>query len=217
MKRWKIILISVILALLLLGGGGICVYRFFIVPRYLEPLLQTAVTILESEEVQKEISSLVKDFSDQGLLDEELLKQYLSLYEKKNKDTTPDTSNEPSQKTNTPSENSVGAKNIKVQENDSGTRYSYSNNTPSTNLITPEESKTSGLVSKSLYQRIKENVAPEDLNRGYQLAAKFNISKVQSLMSNREELKKYVRSVLTDSEYSEVVAFYIKYSYLLEE
>ena len=217
MKRWKIILISVILALLLLGGGGICVYRFFIVPRYLEPLLQTAVTILESEEVQKEISSLVKDFSDQGLLDEELLKQYLSLYEKKNKDTVPDTSNEPSPKTNTPSENSVGAKNIKVQENDSGTRYSYSNNTPSTNLITPEESKTSGLVSKSLYQRIKENVAPEDLNRGYQLAAKFNISKVQSLMSNREELKKYVRSVLTDSEYSEVVAFYIKYSYLLEE
>lgn len=217
MKRWKIVLIAAIPTLALLIGGGVCVFRFFIVPRYVEPLLETAATILESEEVQKEISELARDFADQGLLDDELLKQYLALYDKTNPVKNTDTSNEQAQQLNPPAENSVGAKSIKVQENDSGTRYSYSNNAPSNTLITPVESTAPPLVSKSLYQRIKENVAPEDLSRGYQLAAKFDISKVQSLMSNREELKKYVRSVLTDSEYSEVVSFYLKYSYLLQE
>lgn len=220
MKRWKIVLISVIASLALILGGGLCIFHFFVIPRYVDPFLKSAVELLDSEDVKREISDLAKEFADKGLLDEELLEQYLEIYSEAEINDDADHSKIHTSSNNT--ENSVGAKNIQVKENVSGNRYSYGKNTSSESLVEVKEKsdKSNSAASdkeKSLYQRIMENVSPEDLTRGYELAAKFDLEKVRSLMHNREALKEYIRSVLTDSEYSEVVAFYLKYSYLLEE
>lgn len=215
MKRWKIILISVISALAIIIGGGVCIFHFFVVPRYVDPLLKTAAQLLDDEDVRREISALAQEFTDKGLLDDELLKQYLDAYgDLVQKD------NAKAQKSPGSDKNSMSANDIQVNENVSGKRYSYGKKKPSNSLVEVEEktdTTTTSEFEKSLYQRIMKNVSQEDLARGYELAAKFDIEKVRSLIHNRKALKEYVRSVLTESEYAEVVGFYLKYSYILED
>ena len=55
MKRWHIVVISCVLAVGILAAGGSFFYRYYIVPRYLEPVVEKVSTYLKDDDVLDEL------------------------------------------------------------------------------------------------------------------------------------------------------------------
>ena len=51
MKKWQIIIISVVCAVAALIIGGVSFYRYYIVPKYLEPVVNKVSEYLSDDEV----------------------------------------------------------------------------------------------------------------------------------------------------------------------
>ena len=229
MKRWKLILVSVIIILVFIFVSAFSIFHFYIVPRYIEPMLKTAADILNDEEIQTEISQAAKEFAQKGLIDEKLVEDYADNLQKSKSDTQQtDDAGQSSDVTDTDADssqsvesvnaqNSVGAKNVKVQDGEEK-RYTYGNsgkNSAETKTPDADMGKLSNSEQK-LYDRVKSEVSSKDMSRGYELLAKLDMGQVRSLLSNRAELKKYIKSVLSEAEYSEAIELYLKYAYLLQ-
>lgn len=224
MKKWKVILISVIGFAAVLVAGIVAVFHYYAVPRYVEPLLETVASVLNDTGVQKEISETAQEMADNGMLDSKLVEEYIKSIQQ------PDTAEDDadSEKTDTAEKeqtaepsggsNSVGAKNVQVVDG-SGKTHTYGkkkdNQTSKSDTSDTSGNSLSGSTQR-IYDNLKSEVSAKDWVRAYELASKFDMSKVRSLMSDRAELKKYVQSVLTEAEYSECMGLYLKYAYLLK-
>lgn len=77
MRLWKKILVLVAAALAILGVGGISVYKFIVVPKYIEPVLITASSALRNADVQDAITEIAEDLADRGIINEATLKNYM--------------------------------------------------------------------------------------------------------------------------------------------
>lgn len=77
MKLWKKILIIVAAILIVLSAVGGCVYKFYIVPKYIEPALEFVSTALMNSEYQDALSDLANELVRDGILDEYTAKTYL--------------------------------------------------------------------------------------------------------------------------------------------
>lgn len=220
LKRWKLVLAAVISAIIIIAAGAFAVFHFYVVPRYIEPVLETLSGILNDEEVQEEISEAAKELSEKGLIDSKLVDDYINSIKK------PENTNEDSEIENSninddsyyDEENSVGAKNIKVQDGEEK-KYGYGNSSNSSKESHQADRDVSDLLSeseKNLYDRIKSEVDAKDLSRAYELLDKIDMSHVRSLLSDRAALKEYITSVLSEEEYSEAMELYLKYAYLIQ-
>ena len=230
MKKWKVILISVIGFAVILVAGIAAVFHFYAVPRYVEPLLETVAAVLNDTGVQKEISETAQEMADKGMLDSLLVEEYVKSVQKTSEENDKDieentAASEPESEENRQSiiepsgSNSVGAKNVQVVE-DGGKTHTYGKKKDE-QIPKPDASgdNLTGNLSagtQRLYDRLKSEVSAKDWARAYEIAAKFDMSRVRSLLSDRAELKKYVQSVLTEDEYSECMGLYLKYAHLLK-
>ena len=165
-------------------------------------VLETAAYILNDDSVKDEISKIAEELREQGLLDEKLVSEFVSTI--KNGESTEAEEAPPRSETEQPE--------------GTGRKYSYGKKQEDTTDKKPERATPKPQTdAESLYERIKKQVAAEDLKKGYEFLGKLDLSKIRSLVSNRAELKKYIRNTLTDEEYAELIELYIKYSYLLNE
>jgi hypothetical protein len=220
LKKWKLVLGAVILAIVLIAAGGFAVFRLYLVPHYIEPMLETMSGILKDEEIQAEISEAAKDLAQKGLIDSKLVDDYINSIQKPEDDS--EESETENSNTNSDSyydeENSVGAKNIKVQDGEEK-KYGYGNSSNSLKESHQADNDVSNLLSeseKNLYDRIKSKVDAKDLSRAYELLDKIDMSRVRDLLSDRAALKEYITSVLSEEEYSEAMELYLKYAYLIQ-
>lgn len=72
----KIILIAVA-AVAALTVGGMSVYKFIIVPKYIEPLLDSAAEMMKDDDVRDTVTSIAEDLADRGVLDENTFREYM--------------------------------------------------------------------------------------------------------------------------------------------
>lgn len=77
MKRWKRILVLVVIVIMLLGAGGFSLYKFVIVPKYIEPVLVSMSTVMRDPDVQDTIIDIADKLSEENVIDENILKNYL--------------------------------------------------------------------------------------------------------------------------------------------
>ena len=77
MRLWKKILVLVAAAVTILVIGGIAVYKFIVVPKYIEPVLITASSALRNADVQDAITEIAEDLADRGIINEATLKNYM--------------------------------------------------------------------------------------------------------------------------------------------
>lgn len=77
MSLWKKILLIVGGVIALLAIGGVSLYKFVIVPKYIEPVLVSASTALKDSEVQDAIAEIGTDLVDRGVIDENTLRNYM--------------------------------------------------------------------------------------------------------------------------------------------
>lgn len=70
---------------------------------------------------------------------------------------------------------------------------------------------------QSAYDRIMAAATPDEISTGLAIIAKVDVAKIKKLQSagKNDELKEYIRSVLTQSEISTSLALYNKYKHLL--
>ncbi len=77
MSLWKKILLIAGGVIALLVIGGVSLYKFVIVPKYIEPVLVSAATALKDSEVQDAIAEIGADLADRGVIDENTLRNYM--------------------------------------------------------------------------------------------------------------------------------------------
>lgn len=225
MKKWKLVLISILAGLALLVAAGVSLFHFYILPRYIEPMFETAARILNDEEVKQEISEMAQELSQKGLIDARLDEKYINSVSKMEDDGSFDVaaqaengedSREDSVREEYQSQNSVGAKNVKIQDGEEK-KYSYSKSS-SSKTDTPSQISTESMSAgeKVLFERFKSEVSAKDMARIYEIYSKIDMNKVRSLLSNRAALKAYIQSALSETEYSDALELYLKYSYLIK-
>lgn len=226
MKKWQIILISIITGLIALSVAGFCIFKFYIVPQYIDPMLRAAVQILNDEDIQEEISEAAREMADRGLLDVKLVDDYSQTVNNRKKSAADkaeaENADDKSETDNVEyiEKNSVGASNIKVQEDEK--KYSYSN--PSSAKVKPSvNTKTDDNISfdfdsndeDSMLEKLSTEISSKDMARLYAISSKIDRAKVKSLSSDRKALKEYIKSVLSEEEYAEGMELYMKYAHLM--
>ena len=72
----KIVLITVA-AVAALTVSGMSIYKLIIVPKYIEPLLDSAAEMMKDSDVRNTITSIAADLADRGVLDENTFKEYM--------------------------------------------------------------------------------------------------------------------------------------------
>ncbi len=73
-KKIVLIAVAVIAALTV---SGMTVYKLIIVPKYIEPLLDSAAEMMKDSDVQDTVTSIAKDLADRGVLDENTFREYM--------------------------------------------------------------------------------------------------------------------------------------------
>ena len=206
MKKWKIVLIIIVSVIVLSAGAAFSVYHFYVVPKYIEPMLETAAHILNDDSVKDEISQIAEELRQKGLLDDELVSEFVAenAAAQATPEPTPD-AEQPAEPQNTETTETTGRK------------YSYGKKNNTTQAEAEKTTPKPSVDTSNLYERVKSQVEAEDLKRGYEFLGKLDMSKIRSLASDRAELKKYIKNTLTEDEYAELIGLYIKYSYLLKQ
>lgn len=68
MKKIKIILVAVITAVIILAAAGVGIYKFYLVPNYIEPALVKVTEVMEDDEFSTDYKADKKALYDQGKL-----------------------------------------------------------------------------------------------------------------------------------------------------
>lgn len=82
MSLWKKIVIIAAAVIVVLAIGGVSLYKFVIVPKYIEPVIVSASEALKDSEIQDMITDVAKDLVDRGVIDEETFDNYMRQAEK---------------------------------------------------------------------------------------------------------------------------------------
>ena len=83
MKKWHIIAgVSALLVIVLVVAGSL-VYKYYLVPKYLEPVVEEFSETMKSDDVLAEIYSVVSDFHDEGVISDDTYSTFMSAYNKR--------------------------------------------------------------------------------------------------------------------------------------
>lgn len=225
MKKWQKACIIIVIIAGILCGAGYGIYKVTFEPK-VEQALEKAQTVLNNEAFQDEVDKFVQEMIDSGVLEDADIQNYVQF--KTSRD----------EKQAAQSENAEGAADSGGAGNsgkpDNGAETADAGETNTTSKAVPDAQKTSGKSapadpgaapatpkpskSTKLIDRVKEAMTPEEFSFAMSVYGKLDVGYVTSNMnSNREEVKEYVKSVLSSSEISRCIDIYGKYSYLLSE
>lgn len=172
MKKIKIILVAVITAVIILAAAGVGIYKFYLVPNYIEPALVKVTEVMEDDEFSTGITKQIKRLYDQGKLTGAQIEEYLAKHssELKSDNAEEDISlkneNEEDSEAFAQDENGIeqqnennvnsqlGIESVKIKDendessNDSRTHY-YKDDDDSNDNLSSESSASDKTVSKS--------------------------------------------------------------------
>lgn len=241
MRKLKIILIVVVSCVVVLGTGAFCVYKFYIKPDYIEPALETAQTIMKDKSFAQSLSGIVDEMHESGVITDDQFNQYKERYERNVMKTesgtvsagsgsgsgaasgsgsttvsgsgsAADTDNaEEKGVTQDGASNAVGAKKIKVKGGgETGNTSTHSTSAPEAGA----SDQTQDADVNALYEKAKSQISVEDQAIIYGIVSKIDIPHAKTLTSDKEQLKAYLKSVLSEDEYKTAIKMYVKYAYI---
>ena len=186
MKKGTKIFLGIVAALLLLFGGAYLGYKMKVEPS-IEKELEKVQEVLEDDEFKQKVDKIVFDFQNSGILTDESINDYL-----KSRGLS----------------SSGQSQNSDLQGNTLAAHDIYSSqNAPTTDA--PKK-------STKLVDRVKDAMTADEFAFAMSVYNRLDIGYCTSNMnSDREAVKAYVRSVLSDAEISRALSIYSKYSYLL--
>lgn len=84
MKRWHIVVIAAAAVITALVAGGSAFYKYYIVPKYMEPVIQEVKERLQSGDVLDELYDQAVRFHDEGIMDDETYTSFMRAYKSYN-------------------------------------------------------------------------------------------------------------------------------------
>lgn len=81
MKKWQIGLIIAFAGILLVVFVGIMTYRFFVLPRYVEPMIEEISEYIKNDDVLDDIYEQAIALHDEGVMDDETYSNFIRMYE----------------------------------------------------------------------------------------------------------------------------------------
>lgn len=180
MSLTKRILLIAATAIVVLAIGGMSVYKFVIVPKYIEPVLNSASEMLKDSEIQDTITDIAHDLADKGVIDNETLKNYMRKAKKY-----------------TASSRITGGStmdDLTEQVTQSGARIDTTSDNKS-NIINSQKSSLGITEVKSLDEEDTENAK---INQSY--SQKFSEDNVYSLEAAIEEEEYTLDEAVTDKQ-----------------
>lgn len=211
MKKIKIILVAVITAVIILAAAGVGIYKFYLVPNYIEPALVKVTEVMEDDEFSTGITKQIKKLYDQGKLTGAQIEEYLAKHsselksdnagedislqnEEENSDAFSQDENEAEQQNENDVNSQLGIESVKIKdENDESSndsRTHYYKDDDSNNNSSSESSASDKTVSKSelrtmssdeLYEKAKSIMSASDFSRAMAIKNKIDISTAVSM------------------------------------
>lgn len=82
MKRWKVVVISIAALIVLLVAGGVIFYKFYLVPEYLEPVMEKVRDYVNDDGVLDKLYDQAVRYHDEGVIEDNTYDKFVDAYEK---------------------------------------------------------------------------------------------------------------------------------------
>lgn len=254
MKKWQIFAVAALAVVIALVAGGSALYKYYIVPTYLEPVVNQISEYLQDDDVIEELYDHALRLHDEGVMDDETYDEFITAYRsrmKNDEDRKEDEARALLESTDSPEgqvtseKSSLSAKYASskvgvelVQTNDgyssgsSSKRYSTertSDRIKAEDIVEAEkiiaggdeeaekEENTEEDMIKSAYAKLKENMTSGEYSDFISIMGKLDIDTLKSYVSDKEGLKTYLKSRLSEEEYKRIVNLGYKYMNLFIE
>lgn len=251
MKRWHIIAIAAVAVIAALIFGGSLFYKYYIVPKYLSPVIEEISDKIKTEEVLDALYDEAVRFREDDVLDDETYADFMRAYKSFTNadmeaamqllDEVDKEENDVSTNSNTLTakyaSSKVGVEMININDGESEGKSSdkYSSERSSDRIkaedivaaektVAESKGETEGVIDpnasdeeniKSAYAKLKSKMTNEEFSTFLTIMNKLDLKVLKLYMNDKENLKEYLHSKLSDSEYREIVNLGYKYAGVL--
>lgn len=247
MKKWHIITGIIVLGIAIMVSIISVTYKYFILPNYIEPVVEQVSDYLKDDDVINALYEEAVVLHDEGVMDDGIYSNFVRTYSEYFRDdeayarqilqfkeeTTNPVNEETAIKTKYAS-HKVGIEIIKVNDGESTGKadVTYSDERTSDRVKAEdiveaekiieemesdvEPTETPDIV-KSAYDKLRSRMTASDFSLFTKIMAKLDVNTLMSLTSDKEGLKSYLHSRLTDEEYSNIINLGYKYVHVFME
>lgn len=242
MKRWHIALVASILVIAVLVISGVLVYKYYITPRYIEPIVEELGDYIKQDRVLDELYREAAELHENGVIEDVTYSNFVRAYNKFKRDDVEyakqvlaDHEEEDTLDTKKNSLSTkyasykVGVETIQVNDSDENGKadVQYSDERTSDRVKAEdvveaekiiEEAENAATptpdVVRSVYEKLRSNMTSEEFSLFTTIMKKLSIEEMKQYISDKEGMKAYLHSKLTDEEYSSIVNLGYKYVYV---
>ncbi len=255
MKRWHIIALAAAAVVAALIVGGSFLYKYYIVPKYMEPIMEEVQNRLRDDDALDSLYKEAVRFHDEGIMDDETYADFVRTYKEHNSDTEGSAravlearENDDDQLGKDANSSSVtaryasskvGVEIIQTNDNDAAGKANvkYSTERTSDRVKAEDVVQAERVIAEkegtleddtdvkdeqddevsSAYAKLKEKMTGEEFSTFLSIMNKLDIATLRTFInsSDKEGLKAYLHSNLSDDEYRQIVNLGYKYMNVL--
>ncbi len=247
MKKWHIVTGISLIAVTILIISISLVYNYFLLPRYIEPVVEDVSQYLQDERVLNKLYNEAVKLHDEGIMDDITYTTFLRAYSDhfrnddeyadrilKEKEVYTNPINEETALKTKYASHKVGIEIIKVNdgEGSGNADVKYSDERTSNRVKAEDYVKAEEIVAnrdkteepteepdivETAYEKLKSKMTAGEFSKFTKIMGKLDIGTLQTYISDKEGLKAYLHSELNDEEYKEIVNLGYKYVYVFLE
>lgn len=247
LKKWHIVTGISLIGVTLIIIGASFIYKYFILPRYIEPVVEDIRAYLQDDTVLNALYEEAVKLHEDGVMDDATYTTFLRAYSEhfrndeeyarrilatKNENTNP--VNEETALRTKYASHKVGIEIIKVNdgEGSGNADIKYSDERTSNRIKAEDYVEAEQIIEKaenssepteepdavkSAYEKLKSKMTASDFSKFTKIMAKLHIPTLKTFISDKEGLKAYLHSELNDEEYKDIVNLGYKYIYVFLE
>lgn len=242
MRKWHIAAIASILTVAVLVISGVLIYRYYITPKYIEPIVEEIGEYVKQDRILDELYEEAADLHENGVIEDATYSNFVRAYNKYKRDDVAYAQQvldeHESEDTLDTKKNSlstkyasykVGVETIQVNDGDENGKadVEYSDERTSDRVKAEDVVEAEKIIEeaqneptatpdivKSAYEKLRANMTSEEFSTFTTIMKKLDIEEMKMYLSDKEGLKAYLHSRLSNDEYSSIVNLGYKYVYV---
>lgn len=239
-KKWHVVSAISLLCVAVIAVGGVLVYKYYLTPKYIEPMVEELGEYVKQDDILDELYYEASDLYESGVLEDETYSKFVRAYndykrddveyaksvlsELENEDTLDSQSNSLSTKY---ASYKVGVEIIQVNdgESDGKADVEYSDERTSDRIKAEDVVEAEKIIEEaenheptqtpdmvqSAYSKLRSRMTSDEFSSFTTIMKKLDIGVLKQYVSDKEGLKEYLHSRLSDDEYSTIVNLGYKY------
>lgn len=245
MKKWHIAAIASLLTIAVLVISGVLIYRYYIIPRYIEPIVEEIGEYVKQDRILDELYEEAAGLYKDGVIEDTTYSNFVRAYNKFKRDDVEyakqvledheaeDTLDTKKNSLSTKyASYKVGVETIQVNDGDENGKadVQYSDERTSDRIKAEDVVEAEKIIEeseneptptpdivKSAYEKLRANMTSEEFSTFTTIMKRLDIEEMKMYLADKEELKAYLHKNLTDEEYSSIVNLGYKYVYVFIE